>query len=186
MFSIQPRSLPGDALLNTYRANGAYSDCYATDIDGAVSHKQFVTAFYTTALFKLERTILNWAVSRPSTDAQAEQLASGATDAFAAWHVEKRCENQLLIVGLSWRTRAWLMVVPLRTDSGPATRLYFGSAVVPVESAKTGRPTLGLGFRALLGFHKIYSKALLRAAKSRLNAQRMSMRPDNVADERMP
>ena len=102
MFSIQPRSLPGDALLNTYRANGAYSDCYATDIDGAVSHKQFVTAFYTTALFKLERMILNWAVSRPSSDAQAGRLASGATDAFAAWHVEKRCENQLLIVGLSW------------------------------------------------------------------------------------
>jgi hypothetical protein len=38
------------------------------------------------------------------------------------------------------------------------TRLYFGSAVV----------SLSFGFRALLGFHKLYSKVLLLAAKSRL------------------
>ena len=171
MFSIQPCSLPDNALLDSYRANGAYTDCYATDIVGSVSHKQFVTAFYTTSLFKLERAILNWAVSKPSTDAQAEQLASGATDAFAAWHVEKRRENQVLMCDFQGRTRSWLMVAPLRSDSGAGTRLYFGSAVVPVKSA-TGRPKLGLAFRALLGFHKIYSKALLRAATARLNAQR--------------
>ena len=170
MFSIQRCSLPGDALLNTYRANDAYTDCYSTDIAGSVSHQQFVTAFYTTPLFKLERTILKWAVSKPSTDAQVEQLASGATDALAAWHVEKRCENQLLMADLSGRTRSWLMVAPLRTDSGPGTRLYFGSAVVPVASAKTGKRTLGRGFSALLVFHKVYSKALLHAATSRLNA----------------
>ena len=137
-----------------------------------MSHKQFVTAFYTTSLFKLERAILKWAVSRPSTDAQAERLASGASDAFAAWHVEKRCEDQLLLCDLHGRTRSWLMVTPLKTESGPGTRLYFGSAVVPVKGAQTGALTLGLGFRALLGFHKVYSKALLSAAKSRLNAKR--------------
>ena len=171
MTSVQPCSLPDDALLDTYRANGAYTDCYATDIVGSVSHKLFVTAFYTTSLFKLERAILKWTVLKPSTDAEAEQLASGATDVFAAWHVEKRCENQLLMCDLHGRTRSWLMVAPLKTESGPGTRLYFGSAVVPVKSA-TGMLTLGPGFRALLGFHKIYSKALLRAATARLNAQR--------------
>ena len=167
--SIQPCSLPGDALLNAYRTSGAYTDCYATDIDGSVSHQQFVTAFYTTPLFKLERVILKWAVSRPSTDTDAQQLAAGAVDTFAAWHVEKRSENQLLMCDLHGRTRSWLMVAPLKTDRGPATRLYFGSAVVPVKSASTDTPTLGFGFRALLGFHKMYSKALLSAARSRLN-----------------
>ncbi len=186
MSSIQPCSLPDNALLDTYRANGAYTDCYATDIVGSVSHKQFVTAFYTTPLFKLERMILKWAVSKPSSDAQAEQLASGATDAFAAWHVERRCENQLLMCDFQGRTRSWLMVAPLRTDSGPATRLYFGSAVIPVKDAKTGRLTLGPGFRALLGFHKVYSKALLSAAKSRLNAQQSEFATDKVADKRSP
>lgn len=140
-----------------------------TDVVGSVSHEQFVTAFYTTSVFRLERMILKWAVSKPSTDAQAEQLASGAIDAFAAWHVEKRSDNQLLVSDFYGRTRSWLMIAPLKTNSGPVTRLYFGSAVVPVADAKTGRPTLGRGFRALLGFHKIYSKVLLYAAKSRLN-----------------
>jgi hypothetical protein len=169
--SIRPCSLPDDALLDTYRANGAHTDCYATDIAGVVSHQQFVTAFYTTALFKLERVILKWVVSKPSTDVQAEQLGSGARDVFAAWSVEKRSENQLLLRDLTGRTRSWLMVAPLRTDNGPRTRLYFGSAVVPVISAKTGKLTLGRGFTALLVFHKAYSKALLHAARSRLNAQ---------------
>ena len=58
----------------------AYTDCYTADISGPVSHAQYVTAFYTTAVFKLERLILKWAVSRPSTDAQAEQMAAGAID----------------------------------------------------------------------------------------------------------
>ena len=167
--AIQPCSLPDDALLNTYRTSGAYTDCYATDVDGAVSHQQFVTAFYTTPLFKLERLILKWAVSRPSTDADVQRLASGTIDAFAAWSVEKRSENQLLMCDMHRRTRSWLMVVPLTTDHGPATRLYFGSAVVPVKSAVSDTPTHGLAFKALLGFHKMYSKALLSAAKSRLN-----------------
>ena len=134
-----------------------------TEIHGSVSHQQFVTAFYTTTLFKLERVILKWAVSRPSTDADAQQLASGTIDAFAAWHVEKRSENQLLMCDLHGRTRSWLMVAPLKTDRGQVTRLYFGSAVVPVKSASTGTPAIGVGFRALLGFHKLYSRALLSA-----------------------
>jgi hypothetical protein len=46
--------------------------------------------------------------------------------------------------------------------------LYFGSAVVPVKNRKTSKVELGLIFRALLGFHKIYSVVLLRAARARV------------------
>jgi hypothetical protein len=42
---------------------------------------------------------------------------------------------------------------------------------VPVKNPKTGALTLGWMFRALLGFHKLYSVVLLYAAKSRLQAQ---------------
>ena len=52
--------------------------------------------------------------------------------------------------------------------SAAATRLFFGSAVVARPGGKSGKPELGLGFHALLGFHKLYSQALLRAAVSRL------------------
>ena len=172
MLSIESCLIPDGALLNNYLREGTYTDCYVTDIRGSVSHTQYVTAFYTTRVFRLERLILKMAVSRPSTDAQAEQLAAGSIDAFAAWHVEARSENQLLMSDFHRRTRSWLMVVPIASASGTRTRLYFGSAVVPVENSKTGMFTLGFGFRVLLRFHRLYSEVLLYAAKSRLEAQR--------------
>jgi hypothetical protein len=60
------------------------------------------------------------------------------------------------------------MVAPLQTGSSPSTLLYFGSAVVPVRDMVSGQPRLGFLFKALLGFHKLYSRVLLRAARSRL------------------
>lgn len=171
MFSIKSCPIPEDALLNNYLQKGTYTDCYVTDIRGPVSHAQYVTAFYTTRIFKLERLILKIAVSKPSTDAQAIQLATGTIDTFAAWHVESRSENQLLLSDFHRRTRSWLMVVPITGASGTCTRLYFGSAVVPVENPGTGEFTLGAGFRALLGFHRIYSRVLLHAARLRLESE---------------
>ena len=168
MFSIEPCPLPEDALLQAYARNGSYTDCYAASIAGAVSHEQYVAAFYTTAVFKLERLILKWAVSKPSTDAQARQLAAGTLDAFAAWRVEQRAVDQLLLCDFMGRTRSWLMVAPLVTDGGPATRLYFGSAVTP----RDGGRSLGFPFGALLGFHQLYSRVLLAAARRRLGSGR--------------
>jgi hypothetical protein len=160
--------MPDDALLGRYSRAGAYTDCYATEVSGAVSHAQYVMAFYTTFVFKLERVILKWVVSKPSTDVQARQLAEGSIDSFAAWHVEQRSTNQLLLCDFQGRTRSWLMVAPVVSAGKVRTRLYFGSAVVPVRNSKTGRSALGRSYRALLGFHKIYSKVLLCSAKSRL------------------
>ncbi len=171
MASIKSCSIPEVALLNNYLKAGIYTDCYTTDILGPVSHKQYVTAFYTTFVFKMERVILKMALSRPSTDNQVKQLADGSIDEFAAWHVEARSENQLLLSDFRHRTRSWLMVVPMAGSESTRTRLYFGSAVVPVEDSKTGRLAPGFGFNALLGFHRLYSKILLRAARSRLEAQ---------------
>jgi len=164
LFLVKPCPLPDNALLGTYSNEGAYTDCYMTDISVSVSHAQYVTAFYTTPLFKLERFILTWAVSKPSTDVQAKQLAYGLTQTFAAWTVEARAEDQLLMCDLVRRTRSWLMVVPL--ESG-GTRLYFGSAVVPGQD----KSSLEFSFRALLGFHKPYSVALLYAVRRGLEKQ---------------
>ena len=172
MLSIVKCSLPDNALLASYSRDGTYTDCYSTDIIGAISHVEFVIAFYTTLIFKLERVILKWAVSKPSTDAQARLLAEGTINNFAAWYVESRSENQILMSDFWGRTRSWLMVTPLPAGNGTLTRLYFGSAVVPVQNPKSGIPSLGLGFHALLGFHKVYSQVLLYSAKSRLKARR--------------
>ena len=44
----------------------------------------------------------------------------------------------------------------------------FGSAVVAIVDKQSGQAALGFTFEALLGFHKLYSRALLSAARSRL------------------
>jgi hypothetical protein len=163
--TITTPPLPDHALLARYAGNGGYTDCYATDLPGAYSHAEFVAAFYTTWLFKLERAILEWLVARPSTDDEAAELARGGRQAFAAWTVEASAPNQLLLRDFLGNTRSWLMVEP-RHDGG-VTRLYFGSAVVP-RATRDGRPRLGFSFRALLGFHRRYSRALLAAARARL------------------
>jgi hypothetical protein len=157
---VRPHPLPGHALLDVYTRDGGYTDCFVTDLPRVVTHAQYVEAFYTTWVFKLERFILKWAVARPSTDEDARRLAAGTLEAFAAWSVEGRSANQLLLCDMFGRTRSWLMVEP----QGGGTRLYFGSAVVPVRDRNTGQPTLGRSFSALLGFHTLYSRILLGAA----------------------
>ncbi len=169
MPAIHPCELPADALLNKYRQSGAYADCYVTEVDRPISQAAYVEAFYTSAAFKVERQLLAWFVARPSTDTQAKELASGQRDAFAAWTVEGRDAHQLLLCDFQDRTRSWLMSSPVEVNGAPGTRLYFGSAVVPTVDRHTGQASMGFVFRALLGFHKLYSRVLLRATLSRLS-----------------
>ena len=122
MFSVQSCPLPDNALLARYRRSGAFTDCYAVDMPGAVSLARYVAAFYTTPVFRLERLILQWVVSRPSTDAQAEQLAAGEIDTFAAWHVEARSPDQLLLADLRG---------PHGLSQGLLTGASVGSTVTP-------------------------------------------------------
>lgn len=162
MLSVQPCSLPDGAFLMAYAAEGAYADCFVTDVRLSVSQAQYVQAFYTTPVFRLERLILRVAVSRPSTDKDAQELAQGTTTRFSAWDVEKRDESQMLLRDFTGRTRSWLMATP---GSAATTRLYFGSAVVP----RPNEAAYGAHRRPpLLAFHRLYSVILLGAARSRL------------------
>ena len=165
MLSIKKCPIPPNTLLIKYSGNGTYTDCYCTEVVGAVPFPEFIFAFYTTALFKLERWILAWTVARPSTDKQVRELANRVGNTFAAWHVEERRENEILMCDLLGRTRSWLMTAPV-DDS--RTRLYFGSAVVPVQNPRTGKVSLGPIYQSLLGFHQIYSALLLYSAKQRI------------------
>ncbi len=166
MASIQTCKLPHKALLRRYQDSGAYTDCYVCEITGQISQTQFVEAFYTTPLFKLERLLLGLLLARSSTDLQARELAQGSIEGFAAWSVEDRAGNQLLLRDFQGRTRSWLMSIV--DSNGHSTRLYFGSAVVPIVDKITGESRMGLLFKSLLGFHRLYSRSLLRSAFSRL------------------
>ena len=115
-------------------------------------------------MFRLERFILKWLAKKPSSDDDVDRLARGEAQAFAAWTVEDRALDQLLLCDLRGKTRSWLMV-----ESGDEeTRLYFGSAVIKDTEQEDGSADMGGSFRLLLGLHKLYSKALLSAATKRL------------------
>lgn len=164
MLSIQKSPAPSNALIHKYTTlPGAYTDSYMTEVPAQVAFADYVCAFYTTPLFKLERHILTILARKPSTDTQARELA-GVRESFAAWTVEARAENQILMCDFAGSTRSWLMVVPAEKSM----RLYFGSAVVPHRVSKEGKPSLGFFFTALLGFHKVYSVLLLASARYRV------------------
>lgn len=168
MPTICAGELPQDALLERYAKDGAYTDCYYADFPRAVSMSEYVAAFYTTPLFKIERRILALLAGKPSTDTNAEELAHGQAARFAAWDVEECASDQLLLRDFLGRTRSWLMVGPAENAETSATRLYFGSAFVPKSISASGAASFGFSFHALSGFHRLYSKALLRAAFSQL------------------
>ena len=155
--SIHRCSLPPDAFLQRYAGNDGYADCFRADVPGTIGLGRYVEAFYTTWLFGAERAILSLA-GHPSTDAEATLVAEGEASRFAAWQVEARAEDQLLMCDVTGRTRSWFKVAPNRDGS---TTLYFGSGVTAVETGEAGRKSMGPVFRMLMPVHIIYSRALL-------------------------
>jgi hypothetical protein len=176
MFSVVREAVPEDALLKTYRGGvhpehwGRYGDCFSVAVDRTASLADFVFAFYTSPLFRIERLMLRALVRAPSSDSEARRLADGSAATFAAWYVGERTATQLLMCDRYERTRSWFRVVPL---GGGRTLLQFGSAVAAVRDSRTGAAAMGGGFGLLLGFHVVYSQALLHAAKVGV----MKMRP---------
>lgn len=161
--SIAETALPPKAFLRRFAEQGEYTDCFTTTVAIESSLPAFVEAFYTTGLFKTERVILKWLASLPSTDEEARAVAVGARDTFAAWNVRDRSEDQLLLIDVHERTGSWFMA----ETPGSGSRLYFGSVVFRTEQTADGRK-LRWAYRSLLGFHRLYSRALLAAARSRL------------------
>lgn len=161
MASITSCDLPAEALLRTYAKKGAHTDCFAADVKASVSFGTYVEAFYTSAGFKPERIVLGL-IGKGANDADVRRLAHEA-ETFAAWRVEARAADQILLCDFLSRTRSWLMVAPI----GGGTRLYFGSAVVPV-GVGSGAGRLGFPFDLLLPFHQLYSRVLLGAARGRV------------------
>jgi hypothetical protein len=166
MSHVTPCPLPDAALLRRYADGPGYADCFVTEMAGTVSQASFVEAFYTTPLFKTERMLLALFAARASTDAQAALLAAGSVASFAAWRVEARNNEQLLLADFTGRTRSWLMTV--QRPEQASTFLYFGSAVVP-GAGVAGKHRLGFPFDTLLRFHQLYSRLLLQSARARIN-----------------
>jgi len=168
MFSITRESVTDDALLKTYRGGmrperwGKYGDCFSVTVARTVSLADFVFAFYTSPVFRIERLLLRAFIGAPSSDSDARALADGSTASFAVWYVGKRTATQLLMCDRYERTRSWFRVVALNDGR---TLLQFGSAIAAARGDQAGVAARGGTFRLLLRFHVLYSQLLLHAAK---------------------
>ena len=165
--SIEPCPLPKHALLARYEHSEVlkgYTDCFAIKLPQRIELANFVEAFYSSSLFKVERWIL-MIIGKSSNDKKARELATGLRSNFAAWTVEDRIKNQILLCDFQQRTRSWLMVEVSKQHN--QTKLYFGSAVV-FKSSDSGKTKPPAGFSMLSRFHVWYSKALLYSAYRKL------------------
>ncbi len=160
-------ALPSNALSAAYKEQGAFVDCYYIDIATDISLAEYIQAFYTTAIFKLERSLLSLATFKRTKDDEAVKLSLGESDTYSIWTVEGREDNQVMLRDFTGNTRSWLMVEKA-SGSEMNTRLYFGSVVVPKSKAENGQASFGVLFNLLSKFHQVYSKALLTAAYKRL------------------
>ncbi|MBW8636614.1 hypothetical protein K1W69_05375 [Hoeflea sp. WL0058] len=151
--SIRKIPLPENASLATCAQRaGSYADCYTVDVKGKIELSAYTESFFNTWLMRLERKLIGLG-SKPSNDDDVRLLANGGCDSLAWWRVEKRDPDQLLLSVPDIATLTWLMVSKL-PGATPGTRLYFGSAVL-MQSRLS---------KALLPFHKAYSRLLLRSA----------------------
>ena len=160
---VNEAPLPDGSLLQEFSDRGEYTDCFVAQAGSDVTFPNYVETFYTTRLFKLERLILKWLISRPSSDDEARRLSRNETDTFAAWTEYGRSDNQLIMMDFRQQTCSWFMLDC--DDSG--TRLYFGSAVMSDQDKASGKK-MKWTYRALLGCHRLYSRALLQSAAGRL------------------
>jgi len=164
MAQVADTPVPPTSLLGRLAAERrAFADAYTLRLPRRVTLAEFVEAFYTTRLFKLERWLIA-RTGRPSTDADVRAVAQGEDRRMAVWTVEARAAGELLMHEDSGATRSWFKAEAVEDG----TRLWFGSAVVPQRRGPDGVQRMGWVFHALLGFHRIYSRALLRAAARKL------------------
>lgn len=153
--------VPQDAFLARYVGQGAtYTDCFVADIGRGVTLEEYLEAFYTTPLFRAERAVLTVILRRRITSNELSQMVIGAQDRFAAWYVEARSDDQIILCDLLGSTRSWFSVNAI----AGGTRLSFGSAVVAPS-----QPRLPFAARLAMPFHRAYAQALLRAAHRRLS-----------------
>lgn len=153
--------VPRDGLLDRYVEHpGAYTDCFEVMHPLEADLEAFITAFYTTWLFRLERLVLSVGLRHVIRDAEVHALARGHSTTFAAWRVEDRGGAEILLTDISGATRSYLAVSP---KEGGVTRLIFGSAVMPRADG-----TLSPMVQRFMPVHRFYSRALLRLAEHKL------------------
>ncbi|MCP5076193.1 MAG: hypothetical protein GY947_23225 [Rhodobacteraceae bacterium] len=153
---VRSCDLSYDSLLRQATA-GAYWDCYTCRVDIVASLEAFVLAFYSSRAFWPERALLS-AAGLVCRLEQAAEMVQGTADQYAAWTVEARNRDEMLMRDVRGVTRSYFSVRELERG----TELRFGSGV------GTGEKEMSRVMKLLQPFHRWYSRVLLTAARERL------------------
>lgn len=160
MFSAKPCDFPASSdLIQFSHVLGAHTDCYCVEVGSPVSLEDYAMAFFDSPVFRLERRLIALFGGIASTRQDVAAIADGTGDALCMWQVISRDKDQILLAVGKGPIRTWIM----RETNGRATQLYFGSAVLP--NRRSDPPRIGFSFRALKGFHSLYSRILLSSAR---------------------
>ena len=174
MEKITQSTLPPTSALAAYAGQpGVHTDCFKVLVSQNTELSTFIEAFFSTLPFRLERLLLRIAGVQNTSHADLIALASGQASRFAAWEVEHRDTHQVLLSAGQGVIRTWLMAAPAGHG---ATRLHFGSGVLPTRTDAQGTPRLGRITSALMGFHTLYSRILLWSAARRITQQKTGAR----------
>jgi hypothetical protein len=172
MSPIQHIAVPDGALIQEYDTRpGHYVDCFQTYTEQDVDLSNYISAFFQTGLFRIERRILGVFAKAPSNAADVARLADGTGDRLALWRVEARREHEILLAINPGRIRTWLRAEP---GAEGGTVLSFGSVVIPAQVDANGNARMGPLFHGLKAFHLWYSRALLWSARRRANRERLA------------
>ncbi len=180
MLSVKAVTIPENGYLNSYRDRlGCYTDCFTIEVRGQVTLSNFISAFFDTFPFRLERKTLAVFALSPSSLKDVTDLATGVSDSLALWKVEARDGNQLIMSFGRRGVRTWLMVEPCQNESNTSilyfgTGLYFGSTVIPRKNKPSEEPKLSTVFYPFLGCHRLYARFLLWSAKRKIESDASS------------
>lgn len=93
--SVKIGQIPETGLLKPYSVRpGCHTGCFFVDVPGRVELSHYVSVFFTTPVFKLERKVLSVLAASPSDHQDVVDLASGAGDRLSMWRVEARHVTQ--------------------------------------------------------------------------------------------
>ena len=164
---------PDGSLLHSFTAlPGAHVDCYHADVDRRLDLTAYITTFFDTSVFRLERRILALAGQQYATTEDVNMLANDQCEHFATWQVEQRTDDELLMGVRGQPIKTWLFT---RENETGGAALYFGSAVIPEDTGTGGTPRISAIIRALTPLHKLYSRILLMLAARALRRPERSV-----------
>ena len=159
---------PETSLLAQRRGEDWYRDAFRACVPGHVTLGTFVTEFFAGPAFLPERMALHL-IGRGAGAAEIAALAEGTATRFAAWEMEAREADQLLMHDFLDRTCCWLAVshegdasdlgAPHNAGEREQRFLWFGTGL---------RNPGGPFARWLKQPHRAYARWLLAGAARRL------------------